>query len=108
MSEMEHHIGKAIKLVMPQDKEEWAINTLVEEKMERDDYYDTAWEQIINESDKYVFVKEQLWFLDDKEVEDDVCQGYIQEDGSIEYVANWYNGGAGFKEVIEAIIEDAK
>ena len=106
MSYTETHFGKAIKLEMPKDKEEWAENTLKELKIERDDYYDTAFEQITEEG-KYVVVDEQLYLIEDTELDEEgICRGTTDADGNINYVAQFYNGGAGFTEVIEEILRN--
>lgn len=112
MSRTELHIG-VMRKVDTQDKTdiEFAVDTLKEKGKELNDFYEDALEQLVDEYyEQYFLANGELWeILEDEEHEDMyVAQGTVNTDGSISYVAMYYNGGASLSEVLEEIIEKNK
>lgn len=107
MSHTETHIGRAVRLEMPEDKEVWAENTLKELKAERDDYYDSAFEQVTEDGKHYLLIAGQLYAIENKELGEgeDINNAVVNPDGSISYVLQFYNGGCYFTEALEDLIE---
>lgn len=106
MSEMKLHRGTAI-LVKRQENEtlEDVCKMICDkESYQIDSSYRSYKELLLDEDyEKYIEVKGELYQLIDKELD---CNSGINEfikneDGTYSYIAQFYNGGADFTEVIE-------
>lgn len=57
--------------------------------------------------EKFMEINGKLYeILEDEELEYGFCEVAENSDGSISYIASWYNGGASFSEVLEKPIND--
>lgn len=114
MSEMEAHKGKLVPITnlpgpTPEDNAREICSRLGIEKDE--DWYNTWMEALDDDDQNRVFydARRDIWYeVQDKELE---IGGFIEatrnEDGSYDYYVNYYNGGAGFGEVMQAAIKKA-
>lgn len=108
MSETVMHIGK-MKKVDLQGKTtlEFAEQKLLESQKEMDDFFEDAVEWLVEEYyGEYFLANNELYeILEDKKDESfDVAEGTLNPDGSISYIAMFYNGGASLREVLEEIV----
>jgi len=110
MSEEEHWIGKLIPISFEGDAEPAAREELIElgilksgERLPEcyDDYLDMIHSLYYNEY--YVF-NNQL-FKVEKEDSTDMCRVKKNEDGTFDFTANFYNGGACLSEVLDSRME---
>jgi hypothetical protein len=59
--------------------------------------------------DKYVVIGDDIWLLDDRDLGDEGFEeGTLNEDGSISYAVQFYNGGACLSEVLGDVVEQVK
>ncbi len=100
MSEMEYHAGIA-KEVFPigktyVDKIQWLKN--------RGHIFDYEEEDDTSSDTLIVLFSNRFFEIDDMDIEDE-CIAIRQDNGSFRYTLAWYNGGAGFEEVLEEAIK---
>jgi hypothetical protein len=112
MSRTELHLGKMRK-VDTQDKtnHEFSLDILKERGDKLEDFYEDATQQLVDNYFKEYFLADgELYeILEDQEFEDtDIAEGYVNPDGSISYVAMYYNGAVGLSEVLEEIVQKSK
>lgn len=112
MSETVHHKGKAVRIEC-EDIEEYALKILEIKSAKREDYYETAIEQITQEYNEEYFYDEENWFLysiayESHDLEEEIIKAEIQPDGSIDFELRYYNGGAGFQECLQEAMNKLK
>ena len=105
MSETVHYKGKAVKIDC-KNIEEYALKVLEKKSKEREDYYDTAIEQITQDYYEEFFYdseKEILYSItyESHDLEEEIIKAEKQPDGSIAFELRYYNGGAGFEECLQ-------
>ncbi len=80
-----------------------------ENDYQNDSCYDTYLEYFTDEADKFIVVDGSLYEL--VQVTDfdynQMIEAYPQDDGTIDFITVWYNGGAGFQEVLEEAVTKA-
>ena len=104
---MEGWVGKAIP-VYPELKGIDAVRKVISDAGQipsSNDVWDLM-DQIyyLKLKEEYEFVNDQLYILDAKRFEDGIIDGTLNDDGSIDFIIHWYNGGAGRNEVLEDAI----
>ena len=108
MSDMEGWIGKAIPVYTGLGESEAMMQALLdsgitlpdEEYDLKDEFYDLQTHEWCNG---------QMYKLEAKELDPyGFVEGNLNDDGSIDFVLYWYNGGAGRNEVLEQAIEQAQ
>lgn len=106
MSHTETHFGKLRKVELNTSLEEWCKQKCNEKDItELSSYYDT-WEEEFRDNfyNKYFILKDEIWeAFEHTEADDD---GYIDimtpnEDGTITFVMQFYNGGTCLSKMIE-------
>jgi hypothetical protein len=106
---MEHHRGIATKVQIPSNLsvEEYAKILLKDRNKEIADYYSSAIEclcDVYYGEFYYHVLSGNLYRLEDSEQdedEEDIVSASVNNDGTISYEIRFYNGGAGFDEVLE-------
>jgi hypothetical protein len=115
MSQTETHFGKLRRVVFPEGQtlEQWCeakCNDLG--KTELSSYNDNWCEELKDLGyEKYYFVNGELWETIENfsaEEGDDIYQMHLNEDGTITYVMQFYNGGTCLSECIEESLERLK
>ncbi len=108
MSQTRVHIGNARLVPIPVNKtaNEFLTNLLKELGQDYDDSFNNVGNQLNCEfSDKYFYHEKskQLFKLNDKELdtETDIIEANMNNDGSISYTLQFYDGGTWFGECIE-------
>lgn len=103
MSEYEGHIGKLVEVEV-EDLEDFAKEQLKIMNEDKDDFYDSYLEQLLClDSYGFVFSHGKLYKVTKhKEFNySDIAHSSKNADGSIDFVLYYYNGGAGFDEVLK-------
>jgi hypothetical protein len=112
MSRTELHLGKMRKVdTQNKTNHEFSLDILKERGDKLEDFYEDATQQLIDNYYKEYFLvgKELYVIIEDQEFDDsDIAEGHVNPDGSISYVAMYYNGGAGLTEVLEEIVQNIK
>lgn len=109
MSQTETHVGK-LTIIKANENEtliELAERILKEENagLNNEDPFTQLREDFY---DKYFIYNETIYKIEDKELdEDDICQGALNEDSSIDYVVQFYNGGTCLSEMLEEVVKKA-
>jgi hypothetical protein len=107
MSETVGHVGKLIPMYPNLDadldtKIRWAVAEL---GIEVDD--DDLMEVVYDSNSQLTVINNELYrMLDIKFDPGEYVKVTRNRDGSIDYIAIWYNGGASFEEVIESELGD--
>lgn len=114
MSEIERHIGKIKKVDLKgKSPDEYCklkcLELGIEDKLR---WYDSYEEVLLNES-IYPIVKigDEFWeIIEDKEEEDynDISILHPNNDGTFDFIFQFYNGGTCFKEMVHEAIEKYK
>jgi len=106
MSYTEFHIGK-LKPVDLEQKclEDWCKKTLVLSGRTGISSYNHSWLEELQDVhyDKYYTYKDKLYeFIDHTETEDETCfcKLILKEDGIVEFIASFYNGGTCLSEML--------
>ena len=74
----------------------------------RNDLYSTTIDQVRDDLyEDYILFGENFYKIEDHYV-NDVCEAVMNEDGTISYSVDFYNGGAGLQEVIEHTLNKMK
>lgn len=118
MSETVHYRG-VIREITPTDKtlQEVAKEMCEERGIEIDDYIlnykkgDWAYLLADNEYEKYVYLNERLFEIIENEELDpynDIARTHKLDNGDISFELKYYNGGAGFTEVLEEALNNLK
>ena len=110
MSEMKAYRGKLVLVdkVGNETLEEQCKRLLNVEKME--DYYISYAEQLCD-TKPYVTYKDELYkILEKKELDpyDSRFNGSVNEDGSIDFDVNYYNGGCSLSDALYYVLKDVK
>lgn len=108
MSQTETHFGKLRRVVFQEGQtlEDWCKAACNERgETEKLSYCKTWYEQLrqINDGEFY-FVKDEVWeTIEDFSAEegDDIYQMHLNEDGTVTYVMQFYNGGTCLSECLE-------
>jgi hypothetical protein len=108
MSQTETHFGKLRRVVFPEGQtlEQWCEAKCNElGKTELSSWCKTWYEQLrdVNDEDVY-FANDELWeTIEDFSAEegDDIYQMHLNENGTVTYVMQFYNGGTCLSECIE-------
>ncbi len=109
---MEHHVGKLTE-VLPAENESYnklAERLLSENNKKLESFYKNVFEQLNDDMcGTYHYYKGKIYKIEDKEFEDesDIVEGELNIDNTIDYQIRYYNGGAGFTEMLEAAINKA-
>ena len=109
MSEIEHYVGKLTPVLdkTAEDICKWWYN-----KQELDSYY-SSWEDMLEDISYRgdyqiidgVIYKVELSAYEDS---DDIFEGVLNKDGSIEVHVRFYNGGCSLTEALEYCINNAE
>ena len=115
MSCNEFHKGKLRKLTRGMSETENKIKELAKQydvpvDEDEDNYWlsDVCWDIYEKSGIKYVVVNKDLYIIKDYFTarEDDGIYEYNKnDDGDIEFMVEFYNGGTGFEEVVEDIVD---
>ena len=114
MSYTEYHIGKIKPInITGEELENYCKQILLEHSYisenspEKDEFYNSYAELLVDElGDEYMYLNGILYkIIEDKEVDDDVVNITRNEDGTINYVATFYNGGTCLTEVLESVLK---
>jgi hypothetical protein len=113
MSEYETHIGKCKRVFIGDEDsiEQFCRDKLLNEfDTEYDaEFYSSYREQLMEDfSNEYVIIGNSIYkILEDKSFEnEEIIHASKSINNEIKYVLYWYNGGAGFNEVLEEAIEN--
>jgi len=68
-------------------------------------YNQTAVDFVRENYEDYIIIRDSLYKVSDKSIEEDMSVSWLQED-SIGYLVSFYNGGCGFLEALEEAVED--
>lgn len=109
MSHTEHHKGKATYFpqLEGESMRDYYFRAINSPKILAKASWEDIRERIQDECEYLVEVNDHIFMLDNRELEetDDICEGTVKEDDSIEYEVKFYNGGASFTEMVERAIE---
>ena len=114
MSQTETHVGRLMKVdkLDSTTPEEWCEEYCKENGcLSLDQYYDT-WEGYFNDeySGEFITHKNDIYRIikDTKCCGDDIFHASKNENGTIDYILNYYNGGCGFSEAIEEALDSLR
>lgn len=114
MSQNEFHSGKLKKLDLEgKTLEEWCEAKCKEKEIEKRSWHD-SWEEAMRDegSEVYIIVDDEVYEVIDHYEADDDDPYFIrmtpQEDGTIAFVTQFYNGGTCFSECMEDGIKELK
>ena len=115
MSYNEFHKGKLHKLTRGMSETENKVKELAKQydvpvDEDEDNYWlsDVCWDIYEKSGVKYVVVNKDLYIVKDyftAREEDGIYEHNKNDDGDIEFMVEFYNGGTGFEEVVEDIID---
>jgi len=107
MSEMEGWIGKAIPIYHGLSEREAMMQALIHNgKTPPDDEWDLKDE--FYDLENYEWIDGQMYRLEAKKLDPyGFIEGTANDDGSVDFVLYWYNGGGGRNEVLEQAIKEA-
>ena len=110
MSETEIHTGKLLLFDLDNEGiKEYLLSRLVEKGVDRDiECYPNIMTQLCDEGiDNILYTKGKLYKIVDTDHGDcyNVAKATLNEDGSIDYVAMFYNGGTYLEEVLQEALE---
>lgn len=112
MSQTETHVGKVRKMAIGEKEiEEYCFNFCFKNNIHLPKGYDNYAEFIEEEHYKtFKFINNTLyWVIEDKNWgEEDPSTAKINENGDVEYVVQFYNGGASFEEALGYVLEENK
>ena len=110
MSEMETHRGKLVPMDLPGDTlEDRAREACLKLCLEKEDYHDTWLDCLEDEGYKKVHINgDVIYEIQDEELDSyGFVEGTANDDGTIDYMISWYNGGASMDEVLAAALTKA-
>ena len=58
--------------------------------------------------DHYFVYDDKIYNIQDKELDDDICEAHKNEDGTIDYAVQFYNGGTCLSEMLENALKKLK
>jgi hypothetical protein len=101
MSYTEFHTGTLEKIDFGRDlSREEKIKILKQEGYNievEDDWIDICDSNLVYINDEFYLIKDHF----SGENSNDIAEGYLQPDGTIKFIAQFYNGGCGLEEVLE-------
>ena len=111
MSQTEVHVGKLLKIdtTSYQTVESWCKEYCIRNGIQMRSYYESYEECFSNECSKEFIICNNNVYKIIKNMEcdgDDIYHASVNEDGTIDYVLSYYNGGCGFNEAIECALEN--
>ena len=107
MSQMELHVGRAVKVKCGSADLEELSKIICEERFISLDFYDTWEEAILCElGEEYAVINGVLYKVEDASIEEGTCTATENADGSISYTLHYYNGGCGFNEALEDAVNE--
>lgn len=106
MSQTETHFGKLRKIKLEVSLEEWCKEKCKEKGITKIHSYNTSWEEAFRDEfyDKYFIVDGHVWKSFDHIKSDgyeDIDVMISNDDGTITFVLQFYNGGTCLSECIE-------
>ena len=114
MSYNEFHKGKLHKLTRGMSETENKVKELAKQydvpvDEDEDNYWlsDVCWDIYEKSGVKYVVVNKDLYIVKDyftTREDDGIYEHNKNDDGDIEFMVEFYNGGTGFEEVVEDIV----
>ncbi len=109
MSRTEHRKGRLLKIENGGSTLEDICKTLYKQNTEEPlkSYY-TNYTEYISEDDRYVIADGSVYeIIENNEIDEneDIAEATMLDNGEIEYEIRFYNGGAGFSEMVEKSIE---
>ena len=108
MSDMEGWIGKAIPVYEGLSELDAIRQAVIDSGATPDD---DEWElkEQFYDLETYEFVDGQMYKLEAKKLDPyGFVEGKLNDDGSVDFVLYWYNGGAGRNEVLEQAVKQAR
>lgn len=111
MSETEKHKGKLIPLEFEGTTEEQAKQACEYMGFEKRDYHEDWLDCFKDEGYRIAhFFNDKFYRIDDEELDpyDGYANASMNEDGTIDYELQYYNGGASFTEVLDDAMENIK
>ena len=115
MSCNEFHKGKLHKLTRGMSETKNKVKELAKQydvpvDEDEDNYWlsDVCWDIYEKSGIKYVVVNKDLYIIKDyftAREEDGIYEHNKNDDGDIEFMVEFYNGGTGFEEVVEDIVD---
>ena len=115
MSYNEFHKGKLHKLTRAMSETKNKVQELAKQydvpvDEDEDNYWlsDVCWDIYEKSGVKYVVVNKDLYIVKDyftTREDDGIYEHNKNDDGDIEFMVEFYNGGTGFEEVVEDIID---
>lgn len=115
MSDTELHRGKLVKVTKTHESE--SINEVCERILKENGININPEKSVIGQlidnlqyEKKYFIFKNELYQANNEELDsyDSFCEMNINEDGSINYITSFYNGGTCFSEMIEHKLDKLK
>ena len=114
MSCNEFHKGKLHKLTRGMSETENKVKELAKQydvpvDEDEDNYWlsDVCWDIYEKSGIKYVVINKDLYIVEDyftAREDDGIYEHNKNDDGDIEFMVEFYNGGAAFEEVVEDIV----
>ena len=115
MSYNEFHKGKLHKLTIGMSETKNKVKELAKQydvpvDEDEDNYWlsDVCWDIYEKSGVKYVVVNKDLYIVKDyftTREDDGIYEHNKNDDGDIEFMVEFYNGGTGFEEVVEDIVD---
>lgn len=107
MSEMEFHTGRVTKICRSKEgfrAKVTAAIALYDLSVDEDDIsYEEEWLY----TDGFAYFGGDLWKVEDTKHEEYLSKATKVTANTFEYILHYYNGGAGFEEVLEEAIKEA-
>lgn len=111
MSEIETHAGKLIPMDLEgATLEDRAKEACLKLSLKKEDQYHNSWLDCLKDEgyDKVLVYGGVIYDIQDVDhTAKDVAEATVNPDGTIDYLVSFYNGGAGFNEVLESAIKKA-
>jgi hypothetical protein len=106
MGDYERHKGTLRPIELTEDT---ALEYLKQSNAEREDYYGSAVEQLLDDTEDFIKIGGQIYKLENHEefgCDLDFSEVHKNEDGSYDFHALFYNGGTCLSEMIGWAIEE--
>lgn len=118
MNETVHYKGKLKKVEIQNESNlnDYCKGLCQQLNIEENDYWKkysngNYIELLTDNKDEYIFIKGELYEILSKEyhdLEEEIANLSINDDGTYDYEVRYYNGGAGFNEMIEECFDRLK
>jgi hypothetical protein len=113
MSQVEVHVGQLMKIdkLESTTPEEWCKEYFLENGITQLDHYYESWVEYFNDEyyEEFLVHKNDIYRkIKDTECYggDDIYHAHKNENGTIDYILSYYNGGCGFTEAIEEALNN--